>query len=190
LDLLWEIGMKSNRGGEIDEILNAALSSYSMESPRPGLEQRVLNCVKYEGRHFRKSWLRPASVMVASACLLLAVISIPEIWRPAPPRSGAVPSAKLVQTSPPLPATVHLKKIEPLKLSRKREQPNAEKLVRRERRLPKLDLFPSPTPLTSEEHVLLVLATYSPQNVPKSLLKSGRAAEQPIQIEPIKIEPL
>ena len=182
--------MKNNQRDELDEILNAALTSYSMEGPRPGLEQRVLNRVRYEGLHFWKSWLLPPIGILVSACLLLVVISIPEVWKPAPRRPGAVPSARLAQTSRPIPATAPLKRSEPPNLSRKRERPNAEKVARRERHLPKLDRFPSPTPLTSEEHALIVLATYPPQNVPKALLKSGRAAEQPIQIEPIKIEPL
>lgn len=181
--------MRSNHREEIDGILNTALTSYSVKSPRCGLEQRVLNRVRYEDRYLRKSWLRPV-VILASACLLFAIVSIPDVWKPVPHRSGVVTGAKLVQTLPPIPAAADLRNSETSKLSGKRERPSAQKIAQKQRRLPKLDLFPSPTPLTGEEHALLVLAKFPPEKLPKGLLRASDADEQPIQIEPLKIDPL
>ena len=40
--------MRSDEGDERDRLLDEALSSYSAEEPRPGLEQRVLNRIHAE----------------------------------------------------------------------------------------------------------------------------------------------
>jgi hypothetical protein len=180
--------MKGNRDQEIKEILEAALSSYSAETPRPGFEQRVLNRVKYDVRQPRASWLRPALIVLASACLLLVIVSLPALRKPAANPSIAVAGTKRFQALPSIAATVPLKVSEPSKPSRKR--PGTEKLADRQRSLPKLATFPSPAPLTTEEHALLVLATSRPQDVPKLLVRNSNPDEQSIQIEPITIKPL
>lgn len=181
--------MEGNRDREINEILDTALSRYSAETPQPGFEQRVLNRLKYEARPQRAFWLRPAIVVFASVCLLLAIASLPTVRKPAH-SSIAVTGTKRFQASPPIAATAPLKISEPSKPSRKRKRPGTGKLAERQRPLPKLAMFPSPVPMTSEEHALLVLATARPQDVPQLLVRNSNPNKQTIQIEPITIKPL
>jgi hypothetical protein len=182
--------MKGNRDREINEILNAALSSYSAESPGPGFEQRVFNRVKYDVGQPRASWLRPALIVLASACLLLVIVSLPALRKPAANPSIAVAGTKPFQALPSMAATIPLKVSEPSKPVRKHKRPGTETLADRRHSLPKLATFPSPVPLTNEEHALLVLATSRPQDVPKLLVRNSNPDEQSIQIEPITIKPL
>src|SRR5437879_3724578 len=67
--------MKSNQPGELDKLLDEALTSYSSEDPRPGLEQRVLSRVRAAGAPRRFGWWRWAVAIPVFASLLVLAVS-------------------------------------------------------------------------------------------------------------------
>jgi hypothetical protein len=164
--------MKSD---ELDRILDNALSNYSREEPRPGLDARVLNRIRAARERRRFSWLRWAAAIAAFACFLLAVTfwttrySVPKSRKPAPLVAKAAPPspipAQAVQT------TVGRRRLKHL-------------------RLPKREQFPTPAPLTTEERALLAFVVRSPKQAEKLFSGAKSSTSEPLEIKAIHIEPL
>jgi len=157
---------------ELDRRIGSALVGYSDAEPLAGLEERVLRRVRVATRRRMLGW---AVAFAAAAALVVTVIvvrvphhvgptyrvGVPAVTRPAP----VVEKARVV--------TVR----------------RAKTRAVRARRLPKLEQFPAPTPLTAEERALLALVAHHPaeaQQVFAELQKSN----EPIEIQPIQIPPL
>jgi hypothetical protein len=159
---------------DLDRLIDGALSGYSNVEPLAGLEDRVLNRVRADAsRRRRRIWILG---VLAAPALVALVLAIP--WRrtPAPMAVTPPPRAEVQAAAPaivaPLPAPVP-------KVARLHK---AERTPAR-RVLPKRDVFPTPTPLTREERLLLQLAA----SCPDALVM--RPMEQ-IEIKPIEIAPL
>jgi hypothetical protein len=56
--------------------------------------------------------------------------------------------------------------------------------------LPKLDVFPTPQPLTPEEQVLAVFAAKAPLTERQALLDAQKQADAPLSIAALQIQPL
>jgi hypothetical protein len=56
--------------------------------------------------------------------------------------------------------------------------------------LPKLDVFPTPQPLTREEQALVAYVAHAPQAERKSLIEDQRRMDAPLTIEALEIKPL
>jgi hypothetical protein len=56
--------------------------------------------------------------------------------------------------------------------------------------LPKLDVFPTPQPLTPEEQALVAFAVRAPESERKSFIEAQRQAEAPLRIAAIEIPPI
>src|SRR5690242_15687415 len=120
---------------ENDELLERALATYAGAEPRPGLEQRVIARVFSEPARPRFRWLRWAWAVPALAGAVVAVLSIPRT--PAPPQAPRPPAAVVpVASAAPVPARPAIHR-------------------RHRAAQPKPRLFPTPSPLTAEERLLV-----------------------------------
>jgi hypothetical protein len=160
---------------ELDRVIDGALADYSGAEPLAGLEERVLNRVRVveAGPRWRFAWAF-ALAAVAAAVVTTIVVQIPQ--QPAPKNNDIA----CVVTPAPLPA-VEKARVVPKRLVRSRAP--------RPGLLPKLEQFPSPTPMTAEEQALVAFVGQRPaeaQQVFADLRKNG----EPIEIEPIQIPPL
>jgi hypothetical protein len=144
---------------ELDSLIDGALAEYSKVEPLAGLEERVLARVRRPRRSRRWWWL---AVPVAAVVVLLL--------RPAP--EVAPPVVALV--APPAPPVVA-------------PSPARHRVVRRARpaELPKRNVFPTITPLTAEERLLIHVASTHPEELASPATPAGE-----IEIKPIEIAPL
>ena len=147
---------------ELDNLIDGALATYSTAEPVGGIEQRVLDRVRLaEARRRRWRW---GLVLTVPAVAAVLVIFAPKP-QPAPvPVAVATPPAIVLPTGP-----------EPI-------APKPRRIVRKPE-LPKRNLFPTMSPLTTEERLLVQLAQSNPE-----LLLAKPVDE--IEIKPIEIAPL
>ena len=148
--------------------LDDALASYSEPPPTIGLEKRILARVQERTRRRRSMhWLTAASCVAAAAVLSVLFWPAPKIAVPIRP----VQTASLV-----IPVHVQTVVAKP--------RPRNKKPVE-----PKLQQFPTPTPMTSEERALVQLASGNAKDIPQKLTEFGRPIE-PIQVPALEIKPL
>jgi hypothetical protein len=117
-------------------------------------------------------WAIPAAVcliaMAIAAVWLFRTPRIPDVARtPAPPRIVA-------QTKTPAPLTRHA----PLSAAKRPHRVLAAK----SRTLPKLDVFPTPTPLSPQEKALVYFAEHAPSSVQRAVLREQQNWEKSISI--------
>ncbi len=155
---------------DLDKLIDRTLAGYSNAEPLAGLEDRILERVRIDraARKRRRLWWMLALAVPEVAVILFAV------WmqKPAPkiqPVAHVAPPP-IVQPAPPV---VTAKAV--------RQPRTAPRPPRVE--LPKQAVFPTPSPLTPEERMLVALA----QSHPQALVMNP--VEQ-IEIEPIEIAPL
>ncbi len=172
---------------EFDRIIDRALTTYSEAQPLEGLADRVLNRVRGSGstpRRFRGwEWVVTASGLVVLASIVFTL----------EPRRGTVPKEIhpanfQAATQPVLTTKSENAQLEPS--PRLREVTRTKHPMKRYF-LPKQEQFPSPTPLSSEERVLVAFVKRDPARALKLFASSQNdRADQEIQIEPIQIKPL
>jgi len=145
----------------LDELVDEALKEYAGE-PRVGLERRVLHRVRTEGG---RRWLVWAPLFAAVA-LVCAVVFV---------RPGRVPvEVRRVEAHVVKSADEKAASIKPAKT------------VRRRVVLPKQEMFPAPSPLSSEERALLALAKWHPETAGEV----SQTGLEPIEIQLLEIKPL
>jgi hypothetical protein len=158
---------------DLDQIIDRALAGYSGAEPLAGLEQRVLNRVRAEERARKRRWRWALAISVpALAAILVAVL----VREPEPALVAKFVPAPVRVSAPPSPArpAVAVQKA-PLRRPKPRQVPA--------RVLPKKDMFPTVSPLSSQERLLVGMA----ESHPNELLT--RPVEE-IEIKPIQIAPL
>jgi hypothetical protein len=153
---------------ELDRRIDSALVGYSDAEPLAGLEERVLRRVRLATRRRMLGWAVAASVVVTVIVVRVPHhvgptyrVGVPAVMRPAP----VVEKPRVVAVR------------------------RAKSRAVRARRLPKLEQFPAPTPLTGAERALRAFVEQHPaeaQQVFAELQKSN----EPIEIQPIQIPPL
>jgi len=171
---------------ELDELIDAALSSYSATEARPGLEQRILtNALAEHPRRRRFAWAW-AFAVPAAACLLLFLFfaerhnSSPSTLEAtvitAPASAAASPRETPKANSLPPPLNRSIPHNAPTKPPTTPET------------LPKQDVFPSPSPLTAEEQTLFA---YNRSQLRATIARRGTQLEiNPLTISELQIEPL
>jgi hypothetical protein len=183
---------------ELEELLQSGLKSYGDAEPLSGLEDRVLRHV--HGRRARRGWTWFGwAGATASACLLLlaVVFGYRADWLVPdgsahradaslgahPPADGKLTDAQessLNAAAGPELQAGHARAGKSLAAKQIRASPE---------RLPKLEMFPTPHPLSSEERALVEFVNKHPQEVQQLADAEGQSLE-PIQIAAIHIEPL
>jgi hypothetical protein len=162
---------------ELDRILNDGLASYGNCEPLAGLEERILSRIRLAERpEPRASVSRWAALTTVSALAVvgLFVLRTPntkDVTRPLP-----------VVTDVPQP--VLFVPTEAIHMIAARKHP-----ARPLRSLPKLPVFPTPTPLIAEEHRLSALMERDPQGTAEAF-ESLKKQNEPIEIGELIIEPL
>jgi hypothetical protein len=180
--------MQSDR--ELDRIIDAALPGYSLPELRPGLEQRILARAQAE-RSLGLGRFLPWLVSIpAIACLLLISFKSPETYRNKPHQNSAAVADNIPAPNPQsrrIQATSS--EIQPKRhVTQHSHSPGPATSP-----LPKLDVFPSPSPLSAEEQRLAALSR-TPAPIP-SHTEAAEVQITPIhiaelQIEPVSVQPL
>jgi hypothetical protein len=154
---------------ELDDLIDGAIAEYSAAEPLAGLEQRVLNHVRLARPARRPRWWCALALVAPGLAAAFLLVSARE---PAPSPIVAV-TAPRAPVEPLPPAVVPATPKPPAKLRR----------AAGARVLPKRGTFPTLSPLSREERLLVQLADSRPQ-----LLLAQPVDE--VQIKPIEITPL
>lgn len=165
-----------------DQALDAALASYGEAPEREGLEHRVLAGVRE--RAAGASRLRR---FVLIACVAAATVLCLLRWQA---------SISPMRRQRVVPVFEQAARVEPSKAKRHSATPRrpAEWASARKRKPhrvpePKLEQFPSPLPLGSEERALLRLATLHPESIPSEFTELGSPIE-PIEVPALEVKPI
>jgi hypothetical protein len=153
---------REERERMVDRLLNQALAPQDVE-PREGLEGRILANLRAQPEP-RRWWKWAWALAAVGAAVVLLIV----ILKPAP--QGQPTQAPVVagqKPAPPLPAP--LKSISPAPAVAQRKParavtlpPRAITVAAKRASQPRLAVFPSPTPLTPEEKMLLTLLQRNP----------------------------
>jgi hypothetical protein len=172
---------------DLDRLIDTALASYADPGPNSGLERRVLTRINTarasSRRHRRLIWatLLPAAVM--ASVLLLFVASTSRRAQPhAHPQAGAQLVEKPISSAPfgKLSAA-------PRAAERSGTRKAAPHAILRASAMPKLDIFPTLVPLSSEERALVSLVAETPVAERQDLTTKWLQADEPIHIADLSI---
>lgn len=151
---------------EMNRMLDAALAGYTAMEPRAGLEERILaNLGAEQTRIPSRAWWQWRLAGAVAVILIIGALA----WRSTRPSQPALanhppaaiqhPSTQETNPAPYTAAEVTTAKHAPMPSPATRRVPSATAVAAR----PKLDQFPSPQPLSTEE---IALAQYV-KNFPK-----------------------
>ncbi len=177
---------------DLDRFIDAALETYADPRLDENLAERVLTRLANEpAPQPRLVWLPWAAIAFPAAiCLLLLVRSGPGITKPhaAPP----IPSAQLHNPAG-ISVRPHWHAAHPPETARQinRIAPHRHPLAATTapQPLPKLDVFPTPTPLTRQERALAVYVAHTPQAEQEALAQSEQEP-MPLTVASIHVMPL
>lgn len=177
---------------DLDRLIDAALDTYAEPSPDANLAGRVLACLPQErSPRPRLRWLLwAAGALPAAICLLLAVYSGLEIAKrdgPLPVPSPQVDQAARIPVRPLQRPTSKIESASQFaRIARPQERLTAATVPQP---LPKLDVFPAPTPLTPQERALAEYVAQTPQAARLALAQSEQE-ETPPTVASIHVMPL
>jgi len=177
------------RGDEWSEDrIDTALQSYAEPVEVPDTRvavARVLERVRSESPRRRIGWWGFA---VAATCFVMAAVfaawilpgsRVPEIaWLPKPPGVARVLG------------TNSLAELPDHRARKAAHQNRAPAVESAQERLPKLDVFPTPRPLTSQEQALVAFAMQSTPEQKRQAVEAEKHLGDPIVIAELKIAPL
>ena len=167
---------------ELDQLIDAALPSYSAKEPLPGLEHRILaGVLTRPARVGRFSWPLAIGALVC-ACLLIFLI-LPKHRSDSRDFSPATASSAAEKgNSSTLEA--HSERAANLTIPARRRASGSQSVsAPRTEPLPKQDIFPSSSPLTAEEERLTAYSR-------AQLRATTPIPDKTLQIEPIRIAEL
>jgi hypothetical protein len=168
----------------MEELIDSALRSYAEPGEIPEarvVAARVISQAA-EGRRFGWWWL----VVGATACLLVALVGA--VWMM---RGARVPEIAWVPKAPVVGAGLGAPGIRGRSLETR--GPSLRSLARpslRMTKLPKMEVFPTPRPLTAEEQALTVFTEKTTPEVKKQVVEAEKHLGDPIAIAELKIRPL
>src|SRR5579863_4811603 len=173
---------------EIDLLIDSALRDYA--EPLSGLEQRMVARISPHELSSRRRWLfvAIAAPAVAALILLLAYL-VPWTLHPNPDQMAHAPSvpavAPVITTTPKSAA----RDVVPSHHLRHQDRSGNRALSNLTSR-PKLDVFPTPQPLNSEEEALTRFATEASEADRRALVEAKQRVDEPLNISAIRIPPL
>jgi hypothetical protein len=171
---------------KLERILEEGIASYAAGEPLIGLPKRILGRIGMAGRVGRRNlgWGGVFCAGVAGMAWLLMLPAHKEIVRPV--QMAAVPSApagRVKVLAEPVAGQIGQPVGKPIgKLVGKAGAKHAKAL-------PKLRVFPTPTPLTAEERGLMALIKQDPEGT-AAAFESLHKKSEPLEIEEIVVEPL
>jgi hypothetical protein len=189
---------------ELDRMIDAALASYGGAGEGDEMGERMLRGVERRiaqesaPRHGR--WLPSARALTGALTAALAVAACVLAFVLARPRPAHLPINDAQQTQPQRPDATVAEPRPPVAAIR--EKPEARRTVnesatgrpQREEAttnpLPKLDVFPTPQPMTGDEEALSFFIQRAPESEMRSLLEAQAHANAPVTIDELEIPPL
>ncbi len=197
---------------DLDFLLDSALATYADPGRDSGLEQRVLaaltaTCAEHAApAKPRPLWLPWAIAIPVAAGLLILWISIGKtvhapsiqprmaIHKNAPATEAlATNTSEHGQAKHPSGAKArgNVAASAPFASTRGKLKPCADTNPHcGKRSIPKLDVFPTPTPLTDEERALVAAADTGPPSEREALIASQQHGDAPLSIAALNIPPL
>jgi hypothetical protein len=183
---------------EIDLQLDSALSTYADPGAHSGLEDRVVAALRAARtaensptpRRWR--WLPWAiAIPIAASLLLLWFSTLKARHLPASQEQQARetrPATIPTRTSPSTAVRTHAS----ARVKRPMHRAQAPSAVEVSKSIPrpKLDVFPTPQPLTAEERALVLVVTETPLPAREALVEAERLDAVPVRIAEIQIPPL
>jgi hypothetical protein len=170
---------KKDKQMQIDDMLDSLLANYSSAEPRPGLETRILanlrDAEEKEAAHgwWHFKWLWAG---VVAAAIIIAVVMIGRRHRVAPPThvivktSPAIPQPEIQPHAPAVRnETVRIRPRKSLASTR----PQSAALALNERPA----VFPTPTPLSEQEKLLLSYLAGTPR---EEVIAQSHSDEPPV----------
>ena len=156
----------------LEQILNEGMAGYGAQEPLAGLEGRILaRIAERPKRRMTGWWLAMAAGVAGMAMVLIAPHQREERLTPVQTVAAELrPAVTPVVTAVPLQAV-------------------RRHVTRRVKELPKLPVFPTPTPLTAEERLLVAMVRQDPDKAAETF-ESLRRRRGPIEIAPLTIAPL
>jgi hypothetical protein len=148
---------------ELDRTLDAALAKYASAEPREGLEERVLaNLRAANTRSAQSAWWNWRFAVIA-AVLAIAAVAVWQWNKPMQTPIANHPST--IRQAPVGPDLAHQdgNSAQPIKSARwlrPRHRPQHETVAAN----PKLDVFPSPLPLSEQEKILASYVSQYPKH--------------------------
>jgi hypothetical protein len=177
-------------GSELDELIQSSIATYGEPAPNSELAHRILVRIAAEAEPTpARRWLPWAIALPVAACLITIFILFETrpVHIPAEVANHAQIPAQLhndIATTAP-----HLTQLENKKtMARHEVSPRLAAVNSKAQPLPKLDVFPTPQPLTPEEQALVQFAARAPAAERKALLEEQPDA--PLTIAAIKIQPI
>jgi hypothetical protein len=179
---------------DLELLLDAALKTYADSAASPDLEERILARIQTRmaaepAIATRRRWLPWVIALPVAAGLLLLAVLMSVAPRPQPNRVALVPSTPSTPAAAPSvtprSATAHrVKTRAPLHSAKAADL--AKSIVPQ----PKLDVFPTPQPLSAEELALALVATQAPMPLRNALVEAQKQDDVPLRIAATHIPPL
>jgi hypothetical protein len=170
---------------ELDVLLDDALHTYG-EADR-GLSERVLRRVVHSVVRRRRHMLAWAIALPLAACVVLALL-LPRFVSHTPLTIARLP---VEPPAPPAPPQT-VPKIELPTAPLEHVRASAPRAARAEAAFarPKLDVFPTPRPLSPQERAFVDFASAAPARDRNAYLEAQKDLDQPIHIAAIHIQPI
>lgn len=179
---------------ELDLLLDSALSTYADPGDNSGLEERILTRISTPATPApRRRWMVWAIALPATACLLLFLFSGP---RPTHPPISHAGQEYRPQQPPVLDAHTesqsvpHLQPLPRAKTPTLKAHSRPVTLAANTIPLPKLDVFPTPRPLTAEERAVVSILLQAPEPELKALAEAQKQRDALLSIAAIHISQL
>jgi hypothetical protein len=167
--------MHDNR--DLDALVDEALSSYTTAEPDPSLRARIMTRVAEDAPSQKRLWLFAPAAACAAA---LVIVFLLHHSTPAPHPSPSPATSAASAHAPHTPV-----RVVPQQAIHPHPALAAHRTRRRERpALLRNDSFPSPTPLTAQESLLLKFAMEHPDQARQVL---AAPASRPIENAPLAI---
>jgi hypothetical protein len=148
---------------DLERTLDAALAKYASVEPREGLKERILaNLRTADTRSARSAWWNWGFAVLAAALAIAAVA----VWQWNKPSQAPIANhPSIVKQAPVGPDLAHhngnsARPIKSVRWRRPQHRPQPETVAAN----PKLDVFPSPLPLSEQEKILASYVSQYPQH--------------------------
>jgi hypothetical protein len=176
---------------DLDLQIDSALAHYA--EPSAGLEARILTQLASvrtsETAPARKRWLLwPIALPIAACAILLVVFALRYTHKPTTqqaqrtaPQTQSAQNTTIPQPSPP---------------RKHNTQPHlvaarvSRHITHKPAPLPKLDVFPTPRPLSPEEQAMVRFVATMPPSEIQAMQKAQQQQDQPLHIAAIVIQPI
>jgi hypothetical protein len=193
------------RGAEFDILLRSSLDTYADAGADSGLAKRVLARIAVEGERERirrtnrtRRISRWAIALPVAACLIVAFLLLAS-----KPLHNSADGANQARVT--LPKSTDAVRIadrggsnaNSLSVTARRNNvlrplrhPSRAAVAATAERLPKLDVFPTPQPLTAAEKEFVAYVAHTPPAERQSLIEDEKRIDAPLTIAAIEIKPL